>query len=91
MSCVGLVIYCGALVVAVYLAVVSFSNIKDEKLLHYNLQLQKPPAKWLEAQWWSICLPNMYKAPDSSISNTNNINNNKPTTNEPYKLHTVGL
>ena len=91
MSCVGLVIYCGALVVAVYLAVVSFSNIKDEKLLHYNLQLQKPPAKWLEAQWWSICLPNMSKAPDSSISNTNNINNNKPTTNEPYKLHTVGL
>ena len=50
MSCVGLVIYCGALVVAVYLAVVSFSNIKDEKLLQYTLQLQKPPAKWLEAQ-----------------------------------------
>ena len=31
MSCVGLVIYCGALVVAVYLAVVSFSNIKAER------------------------------------------------------------
>ena len=86
-----MVIYLGASVVAVYCAVVSFSNIKDEKLLHYNLQLQKPPAKWLEAQWWSICLPNMYKAPDSSLSNTNNINNNKPTTNEPYKLHTVVL
>jgi hypothetical protein len=70
---------------------VSFPNIKAERLLQCNLQLQKPPAKWLEAQWWSICLPNMSKAPDSSISNTNNINNNKPTTNEPYKLHTVGL
>jgi hypothetical protein len=86
-----LVIYLGASVVAVYRAVVSFSNIKDEKLLHYNLQLQKPPAKWLEAQWWSICLPNMYKAPDSRLSNTNNINNNKPTTNVPYKLHSLGL
>ena len=91
MSCVGLVIYCGALVVAVYLAVVSFSNIKAERLLQYNLQQQKPPEKWLETQWWRICLPNMYKAPDSSLSKTNNINNNKPTTNVPYKLHSLGL
>ena len=60
-----MVIYCGALVVAVYLAVVSFSNIKAERLLQYNLQQQKPPEKWLETQWWRICLPNMYKAPDS--------------------------